>query len=149
MTNFEDRYKEILKNELKDVFSPAAIEHALNPRNLGRMENADSYARVTGPCGDTMEIWLAAEDNKIEQATFETDGCLTTIAAGSVATEMVKNKKINEALQIEPQSILEALGGLPKESEHCALLAANTLKAAVRDYITMKREPWKRAYRKY
>ena len=131
MAGFEDSYKEILKKELKDDFSPAVLEHALNPRNLGRMENADSYARVTGPCGDTMEIWLAAEDNKIERATFETDGCLTTIAAGSMATEMVKNKKLNEALQIEQQSILEALGGLPKESEHCALLAANALRGAL------------------
>ena len=131
MAIFEDNYKEILKNELKDDFSPAVLEHALNPRNLGRMENADSYARVTGPCGDTMEIWLTAKDSKIEQATFETDGCLTTIAAGSMATEMVKNKKLNEALQIEQKSVLEALGGLPKESEHCALLAANALRGAL------------------
>ena len=131
MASFEDSYKELLKNALKDDFSSAALEHALNPRNFGRIESADSYARTTGPCGDTMEIWLTAEDHKIKQATFETDGCLTTIAAGSMATEMVKNKKLTEALQIEQQSILEALGGLPEESEHCALLAANALRGAL------------------
>ena len=131
MTSFEESYKEILKDELKDDFSLTVLEYALNPRNRGSMENADSYARVTGPCGDTMEIWLTAENNKITQAAFETDGCLTTIAAGSMVTELVKDKKADEALQIEQQTILEALGGLPQESEHCALLAANAMKGAL------------------
>jgi nitrogen fixation NifU-like protein len=131
MTSFEESYKEILKDELKDDFSLTVLEYALNPRNRGSMENADSYARVTGPCGDTMEIWLTAENNKITQAAFETDGCLTTIAAGSMVTELVKGKKAGEALQIEQQTILEALGGLPEESEHCALLAANAMKGAL------------------
>ena len=131
MTSFEESYKEILKDELKDDFSLTVLEYALNPRNRGSMENADSYARVTGPCGDTMEIWLTAENNKITQAAFETDGCLTTIAAGSMVTELVKGKKADEALQIEQQTILEALGGLPEGSEHCALLAANAMKGAL------------------
>jgi len=138
ITNFEDSYKELLKNELKDEYSPVVLEHALNPKTLGRMEKADSYARVTGPCGDTMEIWLAVEDNKIAQATFGTDGCFTTIAAGSMATELVKGKELNEALQINQQTILKALGGLPEESEHCALLAANALRGAL-SYLLLKR----------
>ena len=131
MTSFEDDYKELLKSELKDEFSPTVLEHALNPKNRGKMEKADSYARVTGPCGDTMEIWLKVENGKITHATFETDGCFTTIAAGSIATELVRDKELNGALQIDAQTILQALDCLPEESKHCALLAANTLKGAL------------------
>ena len=85
----------------------------------------------------------------IIQASFYTDGCGASIASGSMVTEMAKGKNITEAQKIGQQNVLDTLGGLPDESEHCALLAANTLKEAVRDYIAMKREPWKKAYRKY
>jgi len=125
------------------------IDHSMNPRNVGNLEDADSFARVTGPCGDSMEMWLKEKDGTIAQATFYTDGCGTTIASGSMVTEMVNGKSITEAQKISQQNVLDALGGLPDESKHCALLAANTLKEAVRDYLTMKREPWKKAYRKH
>ena len=113
------------------------------------MQDADGFARVTGPCGDTMEIWLKVNGDTIINASFITDGCGTSIASGSMVTEMTKSKHISDAQKTTQQDVLDALGGLPQESEHCALLAANTLKAAIRDYIAMKREPWKRAYRKY
>jgi nitrogen fixation NifU-like protein len=113
------------------------------------MPDADGFASVTGPCGDTMEIWLKVMDGIIIQATFYTDGWGTGIASGSMVTEMAKGKSITEAQKIGQQNVLDALGGLPDESKHCALLAANTLREAVRDYIAMKREPWEKAYRKY
>ena len=94
-----------------------------------------------------MEIWLKIRDSRIRDATFWTDGCGTTIAAGSMATELVKGKSVAEAFRITQQEILDGLDGLPEESVHCALLAANTLKEAVRDHIAFKNEPWKRAYR--
>ena len=119
----------------------------MNPRNLGDIKNADGFARVTGPCGDTMEIWLKADDDTVKKATFITDGCGPSIASGSMVTEMARGKSIGEAYKIIKKDVLEAMGGLPEESEHCALLAANTLKAAIRDYMAMKREPWKKAYR--
>lgn len=131
-----------------NVYSQTVIEHATRPRNVGMIPNADGFARITGPCGDTVEIWLRVRDSLIQQATFWTDGCGTTIAAGSMVTELVKEKKVEQALSITQQDILNALDGLPEESVHCALLAANTLKAACRDYISMRNEPWKRAYRK-
>jgi nitrogen fixation NifU-like protein len=112
------------------------------------MENADVYASITGPCGDTMEIWLKIEKDVITRTGFMTDGCGTSIAAGSMVTEMANGKNIREALAINQQDVLEALDGLPEESKHCALLASNTLKAAVRDYIDTKKEPWKKNYRK-
>ena len=78
-----------------------------------------------------------------------TDGCGTSIASGSMMTELAKGKSISEAIRISQQDILNALGGLPEESEHCALLSADTLKTAIRDYLAMQKEPWKKAYRKY
>lgn len=77
-----------------------------------------------------------------------TDGCVTTIAAGSMVTEMAKGKPVDEAIQIGQQDILESLDGLPEESRHCALLASNTLKEATIDYYEYSRDKWKRSYKK-
>jgi nitrogen fixation NifU-like protein len=136
-----------ITDEMLNTDTDTVIDHAMNPRNVGSIPNADGFACVTGPCGDTMEIWLSIRDGRIRYATFWTDGCGTTIAAGSMATEMVKGKGISKGFQITQDDILNGLGGLPEESAHCALLAANTLKEAIRDYIALKNEPWKRAYR--
>ena len=119
----------------------------MNPRNVGNLQNADGFASITGPCGDTMEIWLKLREDQIQEATFWTDGCGTTIAAGSMTTELAKGKTAGDALKVTQQEVLDALGGLPEESEHCALLATNTLKEAVKDYLANKREPWKKPYR--
>ncbi|MFC1870081.1 iron-sulfur cluster assembly scaffold protein [Chloroflexota bacterium] len=142
-----DKFQELIKDEMRKVYSETAIDHAMNPRSVGNMDAADGYASVTGPCGDTMDIWLRVKGDTIVEATFMTDGCGTTIAAGSMVTEMVKGKSVNQALRIGQENVLAALDGLPEESKHCALLAANTLKAAVKDYLAFKKEPWKRAYK--
>jgi nitrogen fixation NifU-like protein len=144
-----DDLQALVMADARKIYSETVIDHAMNPRNLGEMSDADGYARVTGSCGDTMEIWLKVMDGIIIQATFYTDGCGTSIASGSMITDMAKGKSITETQKIGQKNVLDALGGLPDESEHCALLAANTLREAVRDYIAMKREPWKKAYRKY
>ena len=149
MSSELDDLQAMVMANARQIYSETVIDHAMNPRNLGEIADNDGFARVAGSCGDTMEIWLKAKDGIIIQATFYTDGCGTSIASGSMVTEMAKGKSIIEAQKISQRNVLDALGGLPDESEHCALLAANTLREAVRDYITMKREPWKRAYRKY
>ncbi len=149
MSSSWEKFEELIKAEMRKVYSEATIDHSMNPRNVGDMEDADGFARVTGPCGDTMEMWLKVRDGTIAKATFLTDGCGTTIASGSMVTELTKGKSIAEAQKISQENVLNALGGLPEESQHCALLAANTLKAAIRDYLAMQKEPWKRAYRKY
>jgi nitrogen fixation NifU-like protein len=143
-----DKYQELVQEEMSKLYSQMVIEHAMNPRNVGNTEAADGYASVTGPCGDTMDIWLKVKDDTIVKATFMTDGCGTTIAAGSMITELAKGKSISQALRTSQEDVLSALDGLPEESEHCALLAANTLRAAAKDYLTLKNEPWKRAYRR-
>ncbi len=147
---FDELLKELEQSVMEDmrkVYTEVTIDHFLNPRNLGQMPNADGFGRITGPCGDTMEIYLKVRDGKIMNISFWMDGCGTTIAAGSMVTELVKGKSISEAQKISQQDVLEALGGLPEDSVHCALLAANTLKEAIKDYLTSKNEPWKRVYR--
>ena len=134
---------------MSEKYSKTVAEHNLNPRNLGDFPNADGYAQITGPCGDTMEMWLKADGNIIVKAGFTTDGCGATIAAGSMVTEMVKGKSLAEAWKISQKDVLDALGGLPEDSEHCALLASNTLKAAIKDCLAMRKDPWKKAYRQY
>jgi len=144
-----DELQELIIADARKVYSETTIDHAMNPRNVGDMEDADGFARVTGPCGDTMEIWLEVKDGTIANAAFMTDGCGTGIASGSIVTEMAEGKIISEAQKIGQQDVLNALGGLPKESEHCATLAADTLNEAIRRYLAMKKEPWKRAYHKH
>jgi len=148
MSSELDDLQALVMADARKIYSETAIDHAMNPRNLGEMADAGGFARVTGPCGETMEIWLKVMGSTIIQANFYTDGCVTSIASGSMVTEMAKGKSITEAQKIGQHNVLDALGGLPEGSEHCALLAANTLREAIRDYIAMKREPWKKAYRK-
>ena len=135
MTTYRDKFQELLRVEMRKVYSETVIDHSMNPRNVGNMETADGYARVTGPCGDTMDIWLKVKDDLIVKATFTTDGCGTTIAAGSMVTELAKRKGISQALRISQEDVLAALDGLPEENKHCTLLAANTMKTAVKDYL--------------
>ena len=116
--------------------SPAVAERFDNPQNYGPLESFNGHAQITGPCGDTMEFWIQVADGHIDRIGFTTTGCGTSRAAGSMATELAAGKPLREAGFIEQADILEALGGLPKDSEHCALLAANTLKAAIRDYLS-------------
>ena len=134
--------------ETKQTLTRTVIDHAINPRNAGNIPDADGFCAITGPCGDTMEIWLSIRNDRVENITFWTDGCDTTIACGSIATELVKGKDVAQALSIKQSAIIEALGGLPKDSAHCALLAANTIKKAIQDYLIIKKEPWKKAYRR-
>jgi len=152
-TNLDHEFLEKLQAQIiedaKKVYSEKVIERWLSPRNMGTIEDPQGYGKITGPCGDTMEIFLRINKDTIIEAKFLTDGCVTTLASGSMATELAVRKTISEALKIGQQTILENLGGLPPESEHCALLASDTLKKALRDYLANKRDPWKKVYKKY
>jgi nitrogen fixation NifU-like protein len=145
-TNFEEFQKQ-LADEISGIYSEAVKDHAFNPRNMGDLPDADGFGKITGPCGDTMQIWLKIKDSRIINAAFSTDGCGTTRACGSMVTEMIKEKEISQAIKVTQEKILKTLGGLPEEDQHCALLAANTLKAAIQNYYADKKEPWKKAYR--
>jgi Mrp family chromosome partitioning ATPase/NifU-like protein involved in Fe-S cluster formation/predicted Fe-Mo cluster-binding NifX family protein len=104
------------------------------PANCGPLDRFDAHARVTGPCGDTMEIWLQIEGKRIARASFRTDGCGATVACGSLVASMAEGRSLEEAARIGQEKVLQAMGGLPEESRHCALLAADTLQAALLDF---------------
>jgi len=129
---------DLLFEKTKSMFSEKVIDYGTNPRNCGTLGKPDGYAKITGPCGDTMEIFLRVKNGKIEDIRYTTDGCITSHAAGSAATVMAKGKALNECIRINQSSILEHLGGLPDDAKHCALLAATTLHRALRSYAVKK-----------
>jgi len=90
--------------------------------------------RLTGTCGDTIQIQIRVENGRIRESGFVTDGCGASIACGSMITEMVKNKTVEEALAIDSDDLLRSLDGLPDENVHCSVLAVDTLRAAIDDY---------------
>ena len=122
--------KEIVERE-REVFSAKVIEQAHNPTNFGHMDEPDAYGVVHGSCGDTMEFYLRLTGEKIEQATFTTDGCGSSLACGNMLATMVQGTSLQEAGGVEPGDVLQALGGLPEENEHCATLAVLTLREAI------------------
>jgi nitrogen fixation NifU-like protein len=143
----EDLQRQIDK-DLRKIYSAKVIDYWKNPRNWGIMNNASGYGKVTGPCGDTMEISIKVGNNRIVKCTYDTDGCGASIVCGSLVTEMVIGKTVKEARQITQDKVLQFCGGLPEEDKHCVLLAANTLHKAIDDYEMLKNDPWKKLYRR-
>jgi len=133
--------------EARKVYSQKVIERWLHPEYMGEIENPQGYGKVTGPCGDTVSIFLRVINDKIIDARFTTDGCATTVAAGCMACELVIGRTLRQAYGITKDVILEQLDGLPEESTHCAVLASDTLKEALTDSLASKNEPWKRLYK--
>ena len=144
---FDELEEEILEI-MKKIYSETVIDHAMNPRNLEQITTPDGFGSATSGCGEIMEIRLKATDGKITNASFWTNGCSTTVACGSMASELIKGKDVSRALTISQNDIVEALDGLPEANKHCALLAANTVKAATLDYMAIRKEPWKKSHRK-
>ncbi|NLT35481.1 MAG: hypothetical protein GXX83_06250 [Gaiellales bacterium] len=116
-----------------NVVSAALIDHAQRPRNNFALSNFSGRARITGPCGDTMEFWVQVRDNVVEQATFTTDGCAISHACGSMTTCMAEGRPLTEIEELGPEHVINAFSGLPEDHVHCALLSTNTLKAACAD----------------
>jgi nitrogen fixation NifU-like protein len=117
------------------MYSEIVMDHFRNPRNAGRIEDADGIGQVGNPkCGDIMKIYLKIKDDIIEDVKFETFGCGSAIASSSIATEMIKGKSINEAVEISNKAVVEALGGLPPVKIHCSVLAEQAVKSALYDY---------------
>lgn len=120
-----------MMEEVKQIYSPIVINEWLHPSNVGRIHDADMCAMVTGPCGDTMELYLKVEENTISKASFMTDGCGATIACGSMITKMLTNLSVDDAVKVDDVHLIKKLGGLPKENLHCATLTIMTLKKAL------------------
>ncbi|MCQ1529776.1 Fe-S cluster assembly scaffold protein NifU [Lutispora saccharofermentans] len=117
------------------MYSEKVMDHFTAPRNVGEIDNADGIGEVgNAKCGDIMKIYLKIEDDVIEDVKFKTFGCGAAIATSSIATEMIKGKTIDEALQLTNKAVVEALDGLPPQKIHCSVLAEEAVKAAIEDY---------------
>ena len=118
------------------MYSEKVVELFMNPKNVGRIEDADGVGTVGNPvCGDVMKIYLKIENGRIVDVKFETFGCAAAIATSSMVTEMVKGKTLEEALKVSNKDVAQALGGLPPHKLHCSLLAEEGIKAAIEDYL--------------
>jgi ATP-binding protein involved in chromosome partitioning len=117
------------------------IQTKIVPGNFGPLKGADANARITGPCGDTMEFWILIKNNCIHIATFTTDGCRHSILCGSAAASLATGLSLHIAKDIDPKQILAVAENIPVQSHHCALLAANTLKAAINHYQSKQNNP--------
>ena len=117
------------------LYSEKVMDHFKNPRNVGYIENADGVGEVgNAKCGDIMKIYLKIENDIITDVKFETFGCGSAIASSSMATEMIKGKNVNDALELTNRAVVEALDGLPPAKVHCSVLAEEAVKKAVKDY---------------
>ena len=117
------------------MYSEKVMDHITNPRNVGESADAKAEGEVGNPtCGDIMRIYMKIEDGVITDVKFKTFGCGAAVATSSMATEMVKGKSIDEALQLTNKAVAEALDGLPPVKMHCSLLAEQAIHAAVEDY---------------
>jgi len=135
LDDFARALQDQIYEETKEAYGQVAFERWLNPLYAGVLPNPEGYGRITGTCGDTMEIFLRFEDGRVKNATFRTDGCGPSTVCGSFAAEIVRGRSPDEIAEITGEMILDILGGLPKEDQHCAFLAAKTLQEALNDYM--------------
>jgi len=117
------------------LYSEKVMDHFENPRNVGKLEDADGIGEVgNAKCGDIMRMYIKVKDNVITDVKFNTFGCGSAIATSSMATEMIKGKTLEEALTLSNKAVVEALDGLPAHKLHCSVLAEEAVRAAIKDY---------------
>lgn len=123
------------KEKMGFTYSEKVMDHFANPRNVGEIENADGIGEVgNSKCGDIMKMYLKIDDNTITDVKFKTFGCGAAIATSSMATELIKGKSIDNALNLTNKAVMEALDGLPPVKVHCSVLAEEAIKSALSDY---------------
>jgi len=118
----------------KSGYSDKAIEYFINKVNVGEIENPGASFAYTGPCGDTMQIQLKIDSNRITDAKFQAIGCAGSYAAGSALTEMIKGKTLEEAESVSEEQVLDHLGSIPSPKIHCVCLAKRTLEKTISQY---------------
>ena len=117
------------------MYTEELMDHFQNPRNVGKMEDADGIGEIGNPvCGDVTTIYIKVRDDRIDEIKYQSFGCAAAIATGSMLTEMAKGKTLNEARSITKENVARELGGLPETKMHCSNLAAGGLHAAIEDY---------------
>ena len=123
------------------LYSEKVMDHFLNPRNVGVIEDADGVGEVgNAKCGDIMKMYLKIDNDMITDVKFETFGCASAIASSSMATELIKGKPVVEAMALTNKAVAEALDGLPDYKMHCSVLAEEAIQAALEDYEKKRAE---------
>ena len=121
------------------VYNEKVMEHFMNPRNVGEIENPSGVGEEGNPvCGDMMTFYIKVKDNRLEDVKFQTFGCGAAVAVSSMVSEMAKGKTLEEAVKITPSLVAQQLEGLPKNKYHCSNLGAQALRKAIRDYAQKK-----------
>ena len=125
------------------LYSEKVMDHFENPRNVGKMPDADGIGEVgNAKCGDIMRMYIKVRDDVITDVKFNTFGCGSAIASSSIATEMIKGRTLEDALALTNQEVVDALGGLPAHKLHCSVLAEESIKAAVKNYYDRNNIPY-------
>ena len=140
--NFDDFVESLqdqIFEETRAAYGDIAFQRWLKPLYMGSINNPDGYGRVTGSCGDTMQIFLKFENNKVQEASFQTDGCGSSAVCGSFAAELCLGRSPDEIVEITGEAVLRKIGGLPEEDKHCAFLSAATLQEALNDYMVKQK----------
>lgn len=132
---FVDQLQDQIFDETREVYGEAGFKRWRNPLYNGRLENPDASARVTGQCGDTIEMFLTFENGRVKKATYTTDGCGASTVCGSFTAEMARDKTPDEVATITGEKVLATIGTFPKEDQHCAFLAVETLQTALEKYM--------------
>ena len=128
-----------MSEDMNGPYSEKVMDHFMNPRNMGDIKDADAVGTVGNPaCGDVMRLYIKVEDDKIAEAKFKTFGCGAAIATSSMATEMIKDKSLEEAANVTNETVAEALDGLPPNKMHCSVLAQEAIEAAIKNYKEKK-----------
>jgi nitrogen fixation NifU-like protein len=121
-------------------YSKKVMDHFMNPKNVGEIKSPDGYGKVGNPvCGDLMEMFIKVKDDIITDIKFKTFGCGSAIATSSMVTEMAKGMHIDKAEKISRNDVADELDGLPPQKMHCSNLAADALKAAIKNYKEKKK----------
>ncbi len=136
LDDFIDNLQAEIFEEAKQALGEKGFQRWRNPKFNGRMEDPDGYGKVTGECGDTMEIFLKFENNRVSNAAYSTNGCASSTVSGSFAAELTIGKDSDEIADITAENVLNSIGRLPKEDQHCASLAARTIQEALTDYMS-------------
>lgn len=134
-----EEFAENLQNEIfeqaKRLYGEKGFDRWMNMKYMGTIDNPDGHARITGKCGDTIEIFLKFNGDKVSKASFITDGCASSAICGSFAVELAIGKRPDEIVEITGERILDEIGTFPEEERHCAFLAAEALQEALNDYM--------------
>ena len=138
LENMVKKIQKKIEHDEEKTYSKVAIREYRNPINFGVLKHPDAVGVIKGSCGDTMKITLKIVNGKIQDARFWTDGCGATLACGNMLTKIIIEKTLQEANKVNSKRLLDALDGLPKEHDHCALLAVNTLHEAINNYENQK-----------